>query len=72
MFFFFFLLRKICLIYNVFYLACKDNLDSFINMEPETGFGTVLSLKQFVNKFYRSKVNQTSSPQPQTSPHAVE
>ncbi|KAF7992927.1 hypothetical protein HCN44_005708 [Aphidius gifuensis] len=41
--------------------TCKDNLDSFINMEPGTGFGTVLSLKQFVNKFYRQKVNQSQS-----------
>ncbi|XP_015122541.1 protein N-terminal glutamine amidohydrolase [Diachasma alloeum] len=45
--------------------TCKDNLDMFINMEPGKGLGSVLSLKQLVNRFYRPNVNPTSSPSPQ-------
>ncbi|XP_043288799.1 protein N-terminal glutamine amidohydrolase-like [Venturia canescens] len=39
--------------------TCKDNLDMFINMDEETGSGTVMSLKQLVNRFYRPSVNPT-------------
>ncbi|XP_046837520.1 protein N-terminal glutamine amidohydrolase-like [Vespa crabro] len=46
--------------------TCKDNLDSFINMDPGTGLGTVMSLKQLVNRFYRPNVNTPASPSPQT------
>ncbi|XP_043663865.1 protein N-terminal glutamine amidohydrolase-like [Vespula pensylvanica] len=46
--------------------TCKDNLDSFINMDPSTGLGTVMSLKQLVNRFYRPNVNTPASPSPQT------
>ncbi|XP_057329340.1 protein N-terminal glutamine amidohydrolase isoform X1 [Microplitis mediator] len=42
--------------------TCQDNLDKFINMDPETGLGTVMNLKQLVNQFYRPSVKQTSSP----------
>ncbi|XP_012261973.1 protein N-terminal glutamine amidohydrolase [Athalia rosae] len=44
--------------------TCKDNLDTFINMEQGTGLGTILSLKQLVNRFYRPSV-PTTSPSPQ-------
>jgi len=43
--------------------ACKDNLDSFINMESGAGLGIVMSLKQLVNRFYRPNVN-TQAPTP--------
>ncbi|XP_043493819.1 protein N-terminal glutamine amidohydrolase-like [Polistes fuscatus] len=46
--------------------TCKDNLDSFINMDPGTGLGNVMSLKQLVNRFYRPNVNTPASPSPQT------
>lgn len=57
----------ICCISNV--SACKDNLDSFINMEPGTGLGVVMSLKQLVNRFYRPNVNTQAPtpPQPQAT-----
>lgn len=51
---------------NPYVAACKDNLDSFINMDPSTGLGTVMSLKQLVNRFYRPNVNAPASPSPQT------
>ncbi|XP_025268210.1 protein N-terminal glutamine amidohydrolase isoform X2 [Camponotus floridanus] len=49
--------------------TCKDNLDSFINMEPGTGLGVVMSLKQLVNRFYRPNVNTQAPtpPQPQAT-----
>lgn len=57
----------ICCISNI--SACKDNLDSFINMEPGTGLGVVMSLKQLVNRFYRPNVNTQAPtpPQPQAT-----
>lgn len=50
-------------------LACKDNLDTFINMEQGTGLGVVMSLKQLVNRFYRPNVNTQAPapPQPQAT-----
>ncbi|XP_015523415.1 protein N-terminal glutamine amidohydrolase [Neodiprion pinetum] len=51
--------------------TCKDNLDTFINMEPGTGLGSILSLKQLVNRFYRPSVPTTSPPQQQQQTHTT-
>ncbi|KOC66476.1 Protein N-terminal glutamine amidohydrolase [Habropoda laboriosa] len=50
--------------------TCKDNLDSFINMDPETGFGVVLTLEQLFNRFHRPNAKATAprTPQPQPTP----
>ncbi|XP_023288744.1 protein N-terminal glutamine amidohydrolase isoform X2 [Orussus abietinus] len=50
--------------------TCKDNLDTFINMDSGTGLGIVMSLKQLVNRFYRPNTNPTAPapPQPQATP----
>lgn len=47
-------------------LACKDNLDTFIDMDPGTGLGTVMSLKQLFDRFYRSNAAPPPPPQAQT------
>lgn len=57
-------------IFRFYFSACKDNLDMFINMEQDSGLGIVLSLKQLVNRFYKSNVNSSASPaspQPQAA-----
>ncbi|CAK9812473.1 Protein N-terminal glutamine amidohydrolase [Anthophora plagiata] len=48
----------------------KDNLDTFINMDPGTGFGVVLTLEQLFNRFHRPNANATAprTPQPQPTP----
>ncbi|XP_076180864.1 protein N-terminal glutamine amidohydrolase isoform X2 [Ptiloglossa arizonensis] len=40
---------------------CKDNLDTFINTEPETGLGVVLTLDQLFERFHtRHQLQYTS------------
>ncbi|XP_017893400.1 protein N-terminal glutamine amidohydrolase-like [Ceratina calcarata] len=48
----------------------KDNLDSFINMDPGTGFGVILTLEQLFERFHRPHANATANrkPQPQPTP----
>lgn len=50
--------------------ACKDNLDSFINMDPGIGFGVVLTLDQLFERFHRPLANATAprTPHPQPTP----
>lgn len=50
--------------------ACKDNLDSFINMDPGTGFGVVLTLDQLFDRFHRPNAIPTAprTPHPQPTP----
>lgn len=48
--------------------ACKDNLDSFINMDPGTGFGVVLTLDQLFERFHRPLANATAPRTPHLQP----
>ncbi|XP_071867838.1 protein N-terminal glutamine amidohydrolase [Bombus fervidus] len=50
--------------------TCKDNLDSFINMDPGTGFGVVLTLDQLFDRFHRPNAIPTAprTPHPQPTP----
>lgn len=67
--FFFFLIYVFLYIFSNI-SACKDNLDSFINMDPGTGFGVVLTLDQLFERFHRPLANATAprTPHPQPTP----
>uniref|UniRef100_A0ABD2WRS9 Protein N-terminal glutamine amidohydrolase n=1 Tax=Trichogramma kaykai TaxID=54128 RepID=A0ABD2WRS9_9HYME len=46
--------------------TCTDNLDSFIDMDPNQGLGTVMTLKQLFDRFYsRNNVTTNAAPPPQ-------
>lgn len=44
--------------------ACEDNLDTFINMDEETGYGVILSLKQLISRFCGKNTNVNTPQQP--------
>ena len=51
--------------------ACTDNLDSFIDMDAGTGLGTVMTLKQLFERFYRSKAVPAAAQQVQAQATAT-
>ncbi|KOX80535.1 Protein N-terminal glutamine amidohydrolase [Melipona quadrifasciata] len=50
--------------------TCKDNLDSFVDMDSGSGFGILLSLEQLFDRFHRPNAIPTAprTPHPEPTP----